>query len=193
MRVLDLFCGLGGWVQSFPKDWDITGYDIIDFSQEYPFKFIKCDLMEYNNFPGNVDLIVASPPCTEFSKSSLPKSWACNRNKEPDIENALKLFSRAKEIINQVKPEYWIIENVRGSVKFVGKEDYKIGSRYLWTNINLNLENRQFDDVYGKWKVSPGKNRSAIRSKIPFSISQLIKNYITVLIVDSKINRDGRK
>ena len=174
MKVIDLYCGLGGWVQAFPKSWDITGYDIMDFSKEYPFKFIQCELMKHNNFPGNVDLIVASPPCTEFSKSSLPKSWACNRNKEPDIEFALKLFNRAREIINQVKPKYWIIENVRGAVKFVGKQDYKIGSRYLWTNMNLDIKNEEFNDAYGKYKMLPSPNRAALRSRIPYSISSIV-------------------
>ncbi len=66
MRVLDLFCGLGGWVQSFPKDWDITGYDIVDFSREYPGKFVQCDLLNFNDFPDNIDIVVSSPPCTDF-------------------------------------------------------------------------------------------------------------------------------
>ena len=172
MRVFDLFCGLGGWVQSFPKSWDITGYDIVDFSREYPGKFVQCDLLNFNDFPDNIDIVVSSPPCTEFSKSSLPKSWACNRNKEPDIENALKLFNRAKQIINQVKPEYWIIENVRGAQKYVGKSNFHIGSRYFWTNIEPFQVNSEKDEIYGKTKMGPQKDRAAIRSVIPASISR---------------------
>ena len=175
MHVLDLYCGLGGWVQSFPKDWEITGYDIVDFSKDYPGKFIQCDLLNFNDFPDNVDIIVASPPCTEFSKSSLPKSWACNRKKEPDIELAMKLFLRATEIINQVKPRYWVIENVRGAVKYVGHENYKIGSRYLWTNMELALKNEEFNDSYGKYKMPPSPNRPALRSRIPYSISSMVR------------------
>ena len=179
MKAIDLFCGLGGWVQSFPKSWDITGYDIVDFSREYPGKFVQCDLLNFNDFPDNIDIVVSSPPCTEFSKSSLPKSWACNRKKEPDIETALKLFNRAKQIINQVKPEYWIIENVRGAQQYVGKADFHIGSRYFWGNFRFEYTGNG-NDVYGKYKLPPGKNRPAIRSKIPKSISEDLMKIITV-------------
>ena len=61
MKVIDLFCGLGGWAKGFiEKGHEITGYDIIDFSQSYPGKFIKADLLTLNKFP-KANVIVASP------------------------------------------------------------------------------------------------------------------------------------
>ena len=170
MKVIDLYCGMGGWVQAFPKEWDVTGYDVMDFSKEYQGKFVQCDLLEYNGFPEHPDLIVASPPCTEFSKASMPKSWACNR-KEPDIDMAVKLFSRAQEIIKDLQPEWWIIENVRGSQKYMGKADMHIGSRYLWTN--MEIRGAHIDDVKKSW-LPPSKNRPALRAMIPYGLSALV-------------------
>ena len=175
MKVIDLFCGLGGWVQSFPAAWDITGYDIMDFSGRYPGKFIKADLLEYRDF-GHADLVVASPPCTDFSKASFPPTWKSVQRYPPDIPLAVKLFNRAREIIDGIKPQYWIIENVRGSQKYMGRADMHYGSRYLWTNMALNLP--QGSDMYGKWLVSPSPDRPAVRAVIPRSLSVAVRDYI---------------
>ena len=44
MNILDLYCGLGGWAVGFlEKGHNVTGYDIMDFSEKYPGKFVKAD------------------------------------------------------------------------------------------------------------------------------------------------------
>ena len=75
MIVLDLYCGLGGWAVGFLEAGHrVIGYDIVDFSKEYPGWFVKADLLDYTNFPC-ADVIVASPPCTDFSKAAFPQTW----------------------------------------------------------------------------------------------------------------------
>ena len=171
IKILDLYCGLGGWPKGFlEKGYDVTGYDIVDFSEYYPGRFIQGDLLKINDFE-HYDVIVASPPCTDFSKSSFPKTWKSVVKYPPDIDLAKKLFNRVYEIVDIVKPEYFIIENVRGAVKYMGKEKMHIGSRYFWGDFP-EFEVSDKSDIYGKWKVSPGKMRPAIRSKIPESISR---------------------
>ena len=171
MKILDLYCGLGGWVNGF-KNYgynDITGYDIIDFSKEYPGNFIQTDLLTYNDFPKS-DIIVASPPCTDFSKSSFPDSWQSVKKFPPNIPEAIKLFNRVYEIVKISKPKYYIIENVRGSQKYMGKAIMHIGSRYFYGNFPMfNVDDTS--DIYGKTKMPPSKNRASLRSKIPLSIS----------------------
>ena len=137
MNVIDLYCGLGGWAKGFVEKGDnVTGYDIIDFSEKYLGKFVKADLLTSSNFP-SVDIIVASPPCTDFSKASFPPSWKSVQRYPPDIPKALQLFNRVYEIVEMVKPKYYIIENVRGAEKYVGKARMHIGSRYFWGNFPL--------------------------------------------------------
>ena len=170
MKILDLYCGLGGWAKGLmDTGHDVIGYDIMDFSKEYPGRLVQTDLLKCYSFP-DADVIVASPPCTEFSKASFPKTWKSVMNNPPDIKTALKLFNRVYEIIEIVKPKYYAIENVRGAQKFIGRADYHFGSRYIWTNLkNLKIDG---NDLYGKWKMPPSKNRAILRSIIPYSISR---------------------
>ena len=172
MKVIDLYCGLGGWASGLVNNgFDVTGYDIVDFSGYYPGRFIQADILKPIDFP-DADAIVASPPCTEFSKAGMPKTWVANRKKPADVLAGIKLFLRAEEIIQEMKPKYWIIENVRGAQKYVGKSNFHIGSRYFWTNIEPFQVNSEKDEIYGKTKMGPQKDRAAIRSVIPASISR---------------------
>ena len=169
MNIIDLYCGLGGWAKGLiDAGHRITGYDIVDFSKEYPGSFVQCDLLTYSKFPEQIDVIVASPPCTEFSKASFPKSWTSVKKYPLDIDKGLKLFNRVYEIMQFVNHKYFIIENVRGAQKFVGKAREHKGSRYLWGNYpDFELYGTD-TDIYGKSK----SHNPAIRSIIPYSISR---------------------
>lgn len=173
MRILDLYCGLGGWARGLvDTGHEVIGYDIADFSRAYPGKFVQCNLMEPCLFPADVDVVVASPPCTEFSKASFPPTWKSVVNNPPDIPLAMSLFNRVYSIVNQVKPEYYIIENVRGAQKYVGRAREHFGSRFLWGNYpDFTVEGA---DLYGKWKMPPSPERPALRSMIPYSISRAL-------------------
>ena len=171
MKIIDLYCGLGGWARGL-KDTghDVTGYDIIDFSESYPGKFIKADLLTYNDFP-HADVIVASPPCTDFSKASFPPTWTAVKLYPPNIPSAMELFNRVYEIVALTSAKYYIIENVVGAQKYMGKARMHIGSRYFWGNFPaFTVDEAQ--DTYGKYNLFPGPNRPAIRSLIPYSISR---------------------
>ena len=171
MKILDLYCGLGGWAKGFVEQGhDVTGYDIIDFSRQYPGKFVLADLLTFNDFP-DADVIVASPPCTDFSKSSFPQTWKSVQRYPSDIAGALRLFNRVYEIVEMVRPKYFIIENVRGAQKYVGRATVHIGSRYFWGNFP-SFAVGHADDIYGKWKMPPSEDRGALRSVIPLSISR---------------------
>ena len=171
MNIIDLYCGLGGCAKGFlEKGHSVTGYDIIDFSEKYPGKFVKADLLTFRDFP-SADIVVASPPCTDFSKASFPPTWKSVQRYPPDIPKALQLFNRVYEIVEMVKPKYYIIENVRGAEKYVGKARMHYGSRYLWGNFP-DFIFLMTGDQYGKWKLPPTKNRPALRSVIPYSLSR---------------------
>jgi len=161
--VLDLFSGLGGWSKAF-KDREHT---VITVDNNKEFNPDICiDIMEFEP-EQYYDVVLASPPCTEFSKSMMPDSWNKNRTVNPDTT----LTEKTIEIINKIKPKYWIIENVCGARKYfkpiLGEYKKKVGSRYLWGEFPI------FDckPVYGKWKLPPSKNRPALRSLIPYDLS----------------------
>lgn len=168
MRMLDLFAGLGGASQAMKdRGWEVITQDINpDFKPTY-----CCDIREFFFHDGGehlFDLVWASPPCTEFSRSSMPRTWKCNAI--PPVPNT-DLLKCAVGVINCLKPRYWIIENVAGARKYflpiVGKPIKKCGSRYLWGEFPIFISK----PVYGKWFLPPSKERSAKRSLIPYSLS----------------------
>jgi hypothetical protein len=149
---------------------EVLGYDIVDFSAVYPGRFVQADLLHHTDFP-RADFIVASPPCTEFTRASLPRSWAAAR-KPADIEGACRLFRRAFEIVKIVRPQFgFIVENVRGAQKFCGPAREHMGSRYLWGSYPPFQPVGERKELYGKWRLPPRADRAVVRSLIPYPIS----------------------
>ena len=73
-KVLDLCCGLGGWADGFlAAGYEVHGYDIIDVGH-YPGNLHVQDIrtLDPEVWAGQIDVLVASPPCQEFSANSMP-------------------------------------------------------------------------------------------------------------------------
>ena len=137
MKVLDLFCGLGGWSKGFKQiypDAECFGIDITDLG--YPYNFIKADLMDWQP-DQDYDVVVASPPCTNFSQ--VVKQWTGKANESKGLDLVWRTFA----LIEQIKPKYWIVENVKGLGEFLpppadivryGKNK-QCKEAWLWSNI----------------------------------------------------------
>src|SRR4030065_338161 len=78
---IDLFCGLGGWTEGLLAE----GYRVIGFDIErhqygdakYPAQLVLQDVLTIHGKQfKNAALIVASPPCQEFSYMAMPWSKA---------------------------------------------------------------------------------------------------------------------
>lgn len=71
-RVLDLFCGVGGWSKAFAaRGWHCVGVDIAALG--YPFEFVQADVWTLERaWIDGFDAVVASPPCEEFARAWLP-------------------------------------------------------------------------------------------------------------------------
>jgi hypothetical protein len=74
---------------------------------------------------GAVDFLWASPPCTEFSDAD---SRVDHRRKRPSLE----LVTASLEAVAEIRPRFWILENVRGAIPFLGIPVQKIGPFCLW-------------------------------------------------------------
>jgi len=161
LKVLDLFCGNGGFSQAF-KGHDITGIDLKK-CKEFQGKFIQANLEDY--IPEDYyDVILASPPCTEFSIAK-KIGWG-NQNEMKGLD----LVYRAFNIIQTLKPKWYCVENVSGLNKILYPCNYKIHKKNkkrwcLWTNITIGF----FDYDY-TWSHADKKHRD----KIPYAISHAI-------------------
>jgi len=161
--MLDLFAGLKGASQAMvDRGWTVYTVEILE--RFHPT--IVGDVAHLPLLPFAVDLLWASPPCTEYTRKDLP--WFRNQP-EPD----LRLYEATRAIITEWRPRFYVIENVRGAQRYWGRTiHYK--SRYLWTDIPLlpeiiGLGNRDKRSIWGGDPLAHWK-----RSKIPYAISDAI-------------------
>lgn len=117
MRVLELFSGTG----SFSKVAEARGHECRTVEIDPKFHPTYCvDVMDFE--PSMLggwqpDIIWASPPCQCFSVMVIGKNWEKRRigklpvPKRPETKVAMALVEKTKDIILQLKPTYWFIEN----------------------------------------------------------------------------------
>ena len=130
MKVLDLFSGLGGFSEAFLRSGDeVVRVENNPLLSEVPntsiedVRAMRDRLLEFKQSGQpirSIDLVVASPPCLEFSMAySSPRSVA-NRNGE-EWNPSMELVEITLEIIQIISPKWWVIENVIGSISYFEK------------------------------------------------------------------------
>jgi hypothetical protein len=189
--VIELFAGLHGWGEGFVAEgYRVIGFDIVDicaFLGVARPKGIDLVLQDVLTLHGSqfkdAAVIVASPPCQEFSYRWMP--W--NRYKElpaPKMEYIEACYRIARESNVPL-----VLENVKGAERFIGRAKWHYGSIYLWGEVpalfpsvrfvkrpgadfNLaakGLKPRHFNGL-GRNK----KESAALSAKIPFALARHI-------------------
>ena len=156
---IDLFCGLGGWTSGLlAEDYYVVGFDIerhVYGEHHYPAQLVLQDVLTLHGSQfKDAALIVASPPCQEFSYMAMPWSRA------KQIQRALRgngefpegyagsrtvaeltaLFDACFRIQREACEAAghhipMVVENVRGAQEWVGKARWNFGSYYLWGDV----------------------------------------------------------
>jgi len=95
----------------------------------------------------------------------------------------LSLVLAALDIIEIVKPKYWIIENVVGSIRYfeeyLGEPRQIIGPYVLWGNFPfLEVDESELATKASKDVHSSNPLRSNYKAKVDFAISKALKDTI---------------
>lgn len=149
---IDLFCGLGGWTEGLlAEDYRVVGFDIEEHvygEHRYPGKLILADVLTlHGSMFARADLIVASPPCQEYSYMAMP--WKRAKAKAAairadttgaELARLTQLFSACFRIQREASEAAghhipMVVENVRGAQPWVGKAQGNFGSFYLWGDV----------------------------------------------------------
>ena len=149
---IDLFCGLGGWAEGLlAEGYDVIGYDIEAHEyggMRYPAKLVAQDVLTLHGSQfKDAALIVASPPCQEYSYMAMP--WKLAKDKARAIRadatgKALEDLNRLFNACFRIQAEAslaagrhipMVVENVRGAQPWVGRARWNFGSFYLWGDV----------------------------------------------------------
>jgi len=189
MKVLDLCSGLGGFSEAFvvaghevlriennPLLAEVPHTDIIDI-------FDVRDLLEENvadngdAFLRNVDIILFSPPCYEFSLAfDAPRAIHARESPGIPYEPSMDILECGMEIIELLKPKYWIIENVRGASPYfsqlLGRARQINEAYFFWGNFPSFVPSAFPSKAEKDKRWDP--LRANIRGKVPIEISEAL-------------------
>ena len=118
MKLLELFSGTGSVGRvARAHGWDVLSLDLKNAD-------INADIQtwDYKQFePKHFDFIWASPPCTEYSlaKTTAPRN----------IPAANKIVEKTWEIIDYLKPTYFVLENPQTG--YLKKQDFMQGRYFV--------------------------------------------------------------
>jgi C-5 cytosine-specific DNA methylase len=158
MRMLDLFSGSG----SASRAAHVRGWEVLRIDNgEGTAADLKADLGTWQPPAGAAfDLVWASPPCTQLSTASAKR----------DVEAGMVLVRAALRIIREVRPRWWVLENVHGATRaigsLIGPPVATYGSFYLWGVFPPFAA----EVAREKSKLS-GRRRAQRRAAIPWAIS----------------------
>jgi DNA (cytosine-5)-methyltransferase 1 len=177
LKILDLFCGSGGFFQGFSSlpieahlAIDIDEFAVESYRLNHPAATVlQADIntlhsQEITEALGSTpDVIIASPPCEEFSKAN-PDSKSSAIERIYGTGTA-KLLLDTIRIIGDLSPKVFIIENVAAILQSGGKEIITREFR------RVGIDNIEFNLIRAHQHGNPSKRLrvfiSNLRLKLP--------------------------
>jgi hypothetical protein len=149
---IDLYCGLGGWSEGLiAEGYYVVGFDIerhVYGEHRYPGQLVVQDVTTLHGSQfKDAAVIVASPPCQEYSYMAMPwklakaKAAAIRADKTgKKLEQLNRLFDACFRIQREASEAAGrhiplIVENVKGAQPWVGRARWSFGSFYLWGDV----------------------------------------------------------
>lgn len=113
MKAIDFYAGVGGWSVGFK----LAGIDVVKSYEWWEpaakthrancgSDVVVTDIrkLDPGELPKDIDVVIGSPPCTQFSYS--------NRGGSGDVADGLVDIAKFLEIVRYLKPRLWAFENV---------------------------------------------------------------------------------
>jgi DNA (cytosine-5)-methyltransferase 1 len=122
-RAIDLYSGVGGWSLGLRLAGIhvVASYERWGAANETNFKnnghqaqTVDIRRLALSDLPPDIDFVVGSPPCTEFSYS--------NRGGSGDLSDGLQDIKCFLRIVDHLKPQLWVMENVPRVAKILAAE-----------------------------------------------------------------------
>ncbi len=166
--MIDLFSGTGGASAPF----EARGWEVVRVELDESFPADHRDVRTFNWTGRRPDFVWASPPCTEFSRESMP--W-CARGEVPSFA----MVAESLRIIAETRPRWWAIENVRGAVPWfepvLGRPRAVCGPFHLWGKIPP-FKPRAFTHKKSSLSGSDKAGRAAVPHEIGTALVRAIES-----------------
>ncbi|MDC1088864.1 DNA (cytosine-5-)-methyltransferase [Hellea sp.] len=123
MRALDFYSGIGGWSLGLKA----AGIDVVASYEWWQEAAITHHMnidgtamvsnirtLDISKLPNDIDIVVGSPPCTQFSYA--------NRGGSGDLSDGLVDIKKFLDVVKHLKPKFWAMENVPRTAKILKAE-----------------------------------------------------------------------
>ncbi|WP_299933318.1 DNA cytosine methyltransferase [uncultured Pelagimonas sp.] len=185
MRAIDLYAGIGGWslglklagfevVNSY--EWWQPAIDTHNGNHGSSLEPTNIRTLDLDDLPSDIDLVVGSPPCTQFSYS--------NRGGSGDLADGQVDLERFFAIVDRLKPKFWAMENVPRVAKFLEASFADpASSLYKYKRLKPNIEVFDFSE-FG----CPQARRRCIATNIPLVEINKFKSRCAALTLGDATN-----
>ncbi|MCS0495588.1 DNA cytosine methyltransferase [Ancylobacter sp. MQZ15Z-1] len=138
LKAIDLYSGIGGWSLGLRLAGIevVASYERWGPANETNFKnnhhqaqTVDIRRLSFADLPGGIDVVVGSPPCTEFSFS--------NRGGNGDLEDGLEDIITFLKIVDHLKPRMWAMENVPRVAAIIDKEMKDGGRLHAFSHLGI--------------------------------------------------------
>lgn len=138
LRAVDFYSGVGGWALGLRLAGIevVASYERCGIANETNFKnnrhqaqTIDIRRLSLSDLPHDIDIVVGSPPCTQFSFA--------NRGGNGDIADGLEDILKFLTVVDYLKPKFWAMENVPRVAKILEHELHSGGFLEKFQHLNI--------------------------------------------------------
>jgi DNA (cytosine-5)-methyltransferase 1 len=179
LRAIDLYSGIGGWSLGL----HMAGIEVVSSYEWWKkaartneknngHKVVDADIreLELKELPADIDIVVGSPPCTQFSFA--------NRGGTGDIEDGLRDVEKFLEIVDYLEPRYWAMENVPRTAEIIRQRLQRGASLEKFSKLLPNI----FVLDMSEWGLPQGRKRCII-GNFDFGLLYQYRNLATPRIL----------